>query len=109
MKSWIVVDRVVVCVIRRRFFDSSDVVRPTFNSCTIYNLHIYSNKRLCDEYYDNIYEKQRQRLRFERGQHQQQEPQQDGVHGGVDNYVEFAYRDRLSSYDSPSRRHLWQL
>lgn len=80
-------------------FDSEGV-HPTFNNCTIYNLHIYSNKRQCEEYYDNISEKQQQRQRLEREQHQlrEQEQQQDDDRGGVDNYVAFARRSRLSSH-----------
>jgi len=77
-------------------------VRPTFNNCTIYNLHIYSNKRQCEEYYDNTWLKEQQRLRFERGlQHQQQEQQQQQQQQ-QDGYVEFG--DRPSSYSNLLRR-----
>ena len=96
-------------------FDSGGVVRPSFNNCTIYNLHVYASKHHCEEYYDNVsdHDKQRQRLRFERAQQRQQQEeeeqnqqQQQQQDGGVDSYVEFSRRQRLSSSNdnAPRRR-----
>jgi len=70
---------------------------PTMTNCTIngnYTVYIYNNCHFtaCDEEYEDVLEKRRQRLRYKNGQsqqQQQQQQQQDEEPGGRINYVAF--------------------